>query len=293
MAGPSSGDGRRRGVAEIARELDQVGEHAAARRRLDLLHGMALVAADIEAFPGVAGERRSGPPAPAGIALHRLRRAGGEPEQARRKVGLAGHDQPAVGAAQPALDALDGLRREMAGIGHEEKAAALEPGLVEVGFLDQVVLEVAAGEQQAGRVRREIGVSALHPGARQAPGIGEGVGLAAARGLCGIGVATGAAEQQDDVMTGLVGHGAYLPRAAAKGNGRVLPGRFCERTVRSSSYWTTISTRRFCGSRTPSAVGTSRPFSPTPMTVMAVAGTPSRTSASLTALARRSDSAML
>ena len=59
------------------------------------------------------------------------------------------------------------------------------------------------------------------------------------------------------------------------------------------AYWMTISTRRFCGSRTPSAVGTSRPCSPRPMTVIAGAGTPSRTNASLTALARRSDSAML
>src|SRR5215475_6066230 len=55
----------------------------------------------------------------------------------------------------------------------------------------------------------------------------------------------------------------------------------------------TISTRRFCGSRTPSAVGTKRPFSPMPITVMACAGTPLRTKASLTALARRSDSAIL
>ena len=58
-------------------------------------------------------------------------------------------------------------------------------------------------------------------------------------------------------------------------------------------YWMTISTRRFCGSRTLSPVGTSSWVSPLPMTVIACAGTPSRTSASLTALARRSDSAML
>ena len=60
-----------------------------------------------------------------------------------------------------------------------------------------------------------------------------------------------------------------------------------------ASYWTTISTRRFCGSRTLSPVGTSSWLSPLPMTVIACAGTPSRTRASLTALARRSDSAML
>jgi hypothetical protein len=68
------------------------------------------------------------------------------------------------------------------------------------------------------------------------------------------------------------------------------------RTALASStrlYWTTISTRRFCGSRTLSPVGTSSWVSPLPMTVIACAGTPSRTRASLTALARRSDSAML
>ena len=59
------------------------------------------------------------------------------------------------------------------------------------------------------------------------------------------------------------------------------------------AYWMTISTRRFCGSRTPSAVWTRRPASPRPITVIACAGTPSRTRASFTALARRSDSAML
>ena len=39
-----------------------------------------------------------------------------------------------------------------------------------------------------------------------------------------------------------------------------------------------ISTRRFCGSRTPSLVWTSKAVSPFPTTVMAVAGTPSLTS---------------
>jgi DNA ligase (NAD+) len=63
--------------------------------------------------------------------------------------------------------------------------------------------------------------------------------------------------------------------------------------ILGSSYWMTISTRRFCGSRTLSPVGTSSWLSPLPMTVIAWAGTPSRTRASLTALARRSDSAML
>ena len=82
-------------------------------------------------------------------------------------------------------------------------------------------------------------------------------------------------------------------RAVGKRKRPGVPGRFCAWRVRASPYWTTISTRRFCGSRTLSPVGTSSCVSPLPMTVIACAGTPSRTSASLTALARRRDSAML
>ena len=75
-----------------------------------------------------------------------------------------------------------------------------------------------------------------------------------------------------------------LPGVGHQSAGEVREGR---------SYCTTISTRRFCGSRTPSPVCTSRPCSPRPITLIAWAGTPSRTRASFTALARRSDSAML
>ena len=50
-----------------------------------------------------------------------------------------------------------------------------------------------------------------------------------------------------------------------------------------------ISTRRFCGSRTPGPVGTSRFVSPKPCVVIAFAGTPSLISSALTALARRID----
>ena len=75
------------------------------------------------------------------------------------------------------------------------------------------------------------------------------------------------------------------------GGGPGKPGRPVP--VGPSAYWMTISTRRFCGSRTPSAVWTSRPCSPRPITAIACAGTPSRTRASFTAFARRSDSAML
>ena len=83
--------------------------------------------------------------------------------------------------------------------------------------------------------------------------------------------------------------GAVALRRAGKKGGPQAAFPF----ARFRSYWTTISTRRFCGSRTLSPVGTSSWLSPLPMTVIACAGTPSRTRASLTALARRSDSAML
>jgi hypothetical protein len=54
-----------------------------------------------------------------------------------------------------------------------------------------------------------------------------------------------------------------------------------------------ISTRRFCSSGTPSPVGTAGSASPTAMPLIALAGTPCATSASLTACSRRSDSAWL
>ena len=50
-----------------------------------------------------------------------------------------------------------------------------------------------------------------------------------------------------------------------------------------------ISTRRFCGSRTPGPVGTSRCVSPKPWMVIAFCGTPSLTSSACTAWARRTD----
>jgi hypothetical protein len=50
-----------------------------------------------------------------------------------------------------------------------------------------------------------------------------------------------------------------------------------------------ISTRRFCASRTPAPVGTSRLVSPSPWALMALCGTPSRTSSAATARARRSE----
>jgi len=50
-----------------------------------------------------------------------------------------------------------------------------------------------------------------------------------------------------------------------------------------------ISTRRFCGSRTPGPVGTSRCVSPNPWMLIACRGTPSFTSSAATAWARRTD----
>ena len=80
--------------------------------------------------------------------------------------------------------------RQVAGVGDEQRAIAGEPlRRVELGFLDDVVLEVAARQQQARRVGRQVGVLALEPGARTPPGVGEGVGLAASRRLGGIGIA--------------------------------------------------------------------------------------------------------
>ena len=72
------------------------------------------------------------------------------------------------------------------------------------------------------------------------------------------------------------------------------PGRAPETCkVRRFFYGKTISTRRFCGSRTPGGVGTRRSFMPRPATTMSLRGTPSRSSEAATALARRSESRWL
>ncbi len=52
-----------------------------------------------------------------------------------------------------------------------------------------------------------------------------------------------------------------------------------------------IVARRFCASRTPSAVGTSRPVLPTPTASISPAGNPSATRPFLTEVARRPDRA--
>ena len=61
----------------------------------------------------------------------------------------------------------------------------------------------------------------------------------------------------------------------------------------SLGYGETISTRRFCGSRTPLAVGTRLSFSPRPLTIIWFCGTPSAAIALATLLARRSESRWL
>jgi hypothetical protein len=55
------------------------------------------------------------------------------------------------------------------------------------------------------------------------------------------------------------------------------------RRIAYENYLMMISTRRFCGSRTPGPVGTSRWVSPKPWIVMALFGTPSFTSSAATA----------
>ena len=64
-------DGRGGGVGQVAGQLDQIGQHAAAGGGLDLLRLVAGVAAHVERLPRRAREGRSGPPAPAGVAGHR------------------------------------------------------------------------------------------------------------------------------------------------------------------------------------------------------------------------------
>src|SRR5579862_2748635 len=80
------------------------------------------------------------------------------------------------------------------------------------------------------------------------------------------------------------------PSPAVAGEGGTSPLRLRGRVGwGASAYCSTISARRFCGSRTPSAVGTRSPFLPTPTVVISLAETPSVTSWVLTAAARRSE----
>jgi hypothetical protein len=99
--GPERDGGRGGGAGQVAGELDQVGEHPAARGGLDLLGGVAGVAAHVEGLPRGPRERRAGPPAPAGVAGHWTRRAAGEAEHRRRQVRPPGDDQAAIAAPEP------------------------------------------------------------------------------------------------------------------------------------------------------------------------------------------------
>jgi hypothetical protein len=196
--GGRGGGGRAR---QVAGELDQVGEDAAARRGRDPLRRVAGVAAHVEALPGRVPERRFRAPAPAGIAGERRGRAGGEPEQTRREVRPAGDDQAALRAAEPALEALERPGGQVPRVRNEHRAIPGEPIVGEIGLLDDVVLEVAASEQAARGRGREIGVFALEPGARTRPRVAERVGLAARGRLGRVGGAAAPAEQDRDVVT--------------------------------------------------------------------------------------------
>jgi len=55
------------------------------------------------------------------------------------------------------------------GIRDEQGATSGETLVAEGGFLDAVVLEVAARQEDARRVGREVGVFALEPGAADVP----------------------------------------------------------------------------------------------------------------------------
>jgi len=198
--GAERGDGRGRGVGQVAGQLDQVGEDSAAGGSLDLLHRMPGVAAHVERLPRGARERRARPPAPAGVAGDRERGGAGEAQEGGREVGPAGHHEAAVARAEPGLDVRDGPLAEVLGVGHEQRADAGEALLGEVGFLHDVVLEIAAGQQHGGAGGGQVGVLALEPGAGTAPRVGEAVGLAAGHGLGRVGVAARPAPQHRDVV---------------------------------------------------------------------------------------------
>jgi len=86
---------------------------------------------------------------------------------------------------------------------------------------------------------------------------------------------------------------AAIPKRSGTSAVPKRPGTSAVPGVTAGDYGKTISTRRFCGSRTPGAVGTRGSFMPRPVMAMSLRGTPSFSSAAATALARRSESRWL
>ena len=197
-AEPRGGDGA--GVAQVTAEFEQVGQHAAARRRLHELHRMAAVAADVHRLPGVVGEWRAFQPAPAGVAGNVARLGRAQAEQGRRQVGAAGDDQAVSGVAHPGLDARDGGGLEVTGVRDEERGVRIQHRSAELGLVHDVVLQVAACQEQVRARRRQIGVLALEPGALLAVGALEGVGLFALRCLLRVCKAAGLTEKHGHVV---------------------------------------------------------------------------------------------
>ncbi len=200
--------GRGGGVGEIAGQLHQVREHAAARRGLDDLRGVARVAAHVERLPRRPRERRAREPAPSGVAGDRPRRGPGQPEDGRGQVGPAGDDQPPAAGREPALDARDRVGAEVGRVGDQQRAQAGQHLVAEIGFLDEIVLEVAAPQQHGGTRRAQVGVLALEPGARAIPRVGEAIGVAAGDRVGRVGVAAPPAPQRRDVVPPGTDHGS-------------------------------------------------------------------------------------
>src|SRR5215212_2338326 len=122
----------------------------------------------------------------------------------------------------------------MGAIGDKQKPIAGEHLGAQIALLDEVVLQVAPGEQQNRAVRREIRMLALQPRARAAPRIGERVGLARCESLGGIRRAGALAEHYADaVPSGALSLGHEWAREgkgmcavrAARGGGPMLPKR--------------------------------------------------------------------
>ena len=98
---------------------------------------------------------------------------------------------------------------------------------------------------------------------------------------------------RDAIVAGIArkpkGHDFVIDRRRQTAGGR--PAH--ERDRRLTPYSNRTSTRRFCASRTPSAVGTRGWVSPNHSIFMMSAGTPSATSSAAASRARRSDRRML